>query len=106
MDGFAVFLILVIVIVAIFDYILNRREETPHQRDIRLGLLNPELFCPHCQSKGHVRTKWVSQKAGVSGGKATAALLTGGFSLLAVGLSRKQELTQANCEKYGSTWTF
>ena len=69
MDGFAVFLILVIVIVAIFDYILNRREETPHQRDIRLGLLNPELFCPHCQSKGNVRTKWVSQKAGVSGSK-------------------------------------
>ena len=106
MDGFSVFLILVIVIVAIFDILNRRREETPHQRDIRLGPLNPELFCPHCQSKGHVRTKWVSQKAGVSGSKATTAVLTGGLSLLAVGLSRKQELTQAHCDNCNSTWLF
>lgn len=45
-------------------------------------------------------------KAGVSGGKATAALLTGGFSLLAMGLSRKQRVTEAWCSNCQSTWCF
>lgn len=50
--------------------------------------------------------KAVTRKKGVSGAKATGALMTGGVSLLATGLSRKEGLTQAHCEKCGSTWDF
>ena len=64
------------------------------------------LVCPHCQSEGTVRTKQVMQKRGISGGKATAAVLTGGVSLLATGLSRKETCTEAHCSRCGSTWRF
>jgi uncharacterized paraquat-inducible protein A len=70
------------------------------------GPLNPALICPHCQTKGSVRTRQTDVKAGISGGKATAAVLTGGFSLLATGLSRMQHLTAARCGECGSSWTF
>jgi len=64
------------------------------------------MVCPHCQSRGTVKTKSVKQKKGISGGKATAALLTGGVSLLATGLSRKEKLTQARCTKCGASLEF
>jgi hypothetical protein len=64
------------------------------------------MLCPHCSARGRIRTKEVVNKRGVSGGKATAALLTGGISLLATGLSRKEEGTEAHCECCTSTWTF
>jgi hypothetical protein len=53
-----------------------------------------------------VRTKAIKKKAGVSGGKAAAAVLTGGISVLATGLSRKEAMTQAHCDGCNSTWTF
>lgn len=68
------------------------------------GRINPEIICPHCQSKGTVRTKQEKRKSGISGGKATAGLLTGGLSLLAVGLSRKQQVTQLYCGTCNMTW--
>jgi len=64
------------------------------------------MLCPHCATKGGVRTKPVTLKKGISGGKATAAIFTGGLSLFATGLSRKEENTQAHCSKCGNTWTF
>ena len=70
------------------------------------GTINPQMICPHCQTKGSVRTKPVTKKTGISGGKATAALLTGGVSMLATGLSRKEGMTQAHCESCNCTWTF
>jgi len=70
------------------------------------GELNPVLICPHCQSKGLVRTQSVKKKTGISGGKATAAILTGGISLLATGLSRKDQMTQARCGNCMSQWFF
>jgi hypothetical protein len=70
------------------------------------GSPNPKLLCQHCGERGHIHTKSIEAKAGVSGGKATAALLTGGLSLLAVGLSRKQTLTEAWCGNCKSTWRF
>lgn len=70
------------------------------------GPLNSAMVCPHCQTKGKIRTQHVTQKKGVSGGKATAALLTGGTSLLAVGLSRKEGGTQAMCMECRNTWIF
>jgi hypothetical protein len=70
------------------------------------GTINPVMFCPHCQTKGSIRSKMVSQKKGVSGGKATAALLTGGVSMLLTGLSRKESGTQALCGNCNSSWVF
>ena len=64
------------------------------------------MICPHCHAQGHIRTKHIKQKKGISGGKATAAVLTGGLSLLAVGLSRKEKATQAHCGNCGNSWVF
>jgi hypothetical protein len=81
-----------------------RREEG---RELFLhGSPNPNMVCPHCCIKGKVRTKIVVNKRGVSGGKATAALLTGGVSLLATGLSRKESGTQAWCGNCTNQWSF
>jgi hypothetical protein len=70
------------------------------------GNIYPEIICPHCQKKGYVHVKQVTNKKGVSGGKATAALLTGGISLLATGLSRKEQGSQAHCDNCSMTWSF
>lgn len=70
------------------------------------GRTNSQMVCPHCQTRGKVRSKPIDKKAGISGGKATAALLTGGLSILATGLSRKEALTQAHCDNCDSTWAF
>ena len=64
------------------------------------------MVCPHCQSRGSVTTKIVKRKKGVSGAKATGALLTLGWSLLVTGLSRKEEETEAHCTACGATWHF
>ena len=71
-----------------------------------LGRLNPAMVCPHCAATGAVYTKLVTQKIGISGGKATAALLTGGASLLVAGLSRKAKITEAHCTECNNTWHF
>lgn len=76
------------------------------EMELNYGRLNPALFCTHCQAKGYVRTHRTEQKMGISGGKATAALLTGGASLLVAGLSRKQSFTAAYCENCNSNWLF
>lgn len=73
---------------------------------LKYGPLSAQMACPHCQSRGVVHTKKVTQKKGVSGGKATAAVLTGGLSMLATGLSRKEALTEAHCVNCGATWHF
>ena len=70
------------------------------------GPLNSAMICPHCQQQGGVRTKKIDRKRGISGGKATAALLTGGVSMLATGLSRKEHITRARCTKCGNGWDF
>jgi hypothetical protein len=65
-----------------------------------------QMICPHCQMRGKVTTRPTFRKAGISGGKATAAVLTAGFSLLATGLSRKEQFTEARCSNCGSVWCF
>jgi hypothetical protein len=65
-----------------------------------------QLICPHCQTKGSVTTRKVTKKAGISGAKATGAILTGGLSILATGLSRKEQLTESHCSHCNSTWRF
>lgn len=70
------------------------------------GQTNSKLSCPHCNTIGQVRTKSVTQKKGISGGKATGAILTGGLSILATGLSRKEGATEARCTNCNSMWHF
>lgn len=72
----------------------------------RYGAPQPAFVCPHCQEKGKVLTKPIKKKAGISGAKATGAILTGGVSLLATGLSRKEAVTEAHCVNCNSTWHF
>lgn len=62
------------------------------------------LRCPHCGAVGRIKTKRVKQKAGVSGAKATGAVLTAGFSVLATGLSRKQDVTEMRCKSCKMVW--
>jgi hypothetical protein len=84
----------------------NRRKTEEENRLKELGQCNPEIICPQCQTKGNVYTKQVKAKKGISGAKATGALLTGGVSILATGLSRKENLTEAYCNKCKTTWHF
>jgi transcription elongation factor Elf1 len=62
------------------------------------------IECPHCHVKGRVTTRQIKVKRGISGGKATGAVLTAGFSILATGLSRKEMVTEAHCGNCGVTW--
>lgn len=82
-------------------------EMTPEQKDnVNFGRLNPDMKCPHCDTTGNIRTKGITQKKGISGGKAAAGLMTGGVSLLAVGLSRTEKSTEARCGKCKNVWHF
>ena len=74
--------------------------------DNAYGPLRPNVMCPHCGTAGQVRMKPVKQKKGVSGGKATGAVLTGGLSLFATGLSRKEKITEARCGHCSVVWHF
>lgn len=62
------------------------------------------IICPHCQIRGKVTSRIVRQKKGISGGKATGALLTGGLSLLGTGLSRKERATEMHCRNCNTQW--
>ena len=75
--------------------------------------INPNLVCPHCQVRGRVATSQIKSKQGISGGKATGpcslvgspfAVLTGGLSLLATGLSKKKLVTEARCGNCSMSW--
>lgn len=70
------------------------------------GAVNEKMLCPHCSTRGHVQTKKETRKAGVSGGKATGALLTAGLSLFVTGLSRKETVTAAYCGNCEAEWSF
>lgn len=87
-------------------YEKEREKKQKADKIAAFGYTSPAMICPHCQTKGQVRTKKTTQKKGISGGKATGAILTGGISLLATGLSRKEDATQAHCDKCNSTWYF
>jgi len=98
---------LVILIILAIRQAITRANMSPAERaEQDFGPLNRKLICPHCQTTAQVRTKPIQQKKGVSGGKATAALLTGGISMLATGLSRTEAHTQAHCMNCESTWVF
>ena len=72
----------------------------------RLGSKNQKIVCPHCQKAGFVRTKIIMQDKGIHGSKVAAAVITGGITVLAGGLSRKEQMTKAHCENCNSDWVF
>lgn len=69
------------------------------------GKVSNAIECPYCHVTDQVRTKSVKAKKGISGGKATGAVLTGGVSILATGLSRKEHETVLTCGNCHMTWT-
>ena len=66
------------------------------------------MVCPHCGVAGKVQTRSIKRKAGISGAKVVAGLLTGGVSLITpgVGLSRKDRATEARCANCAAEWVF
>src|SRR5204862_5525108 len=100
--GVLIFLFLIVFVTVFVIRVFNM---TPEQlAQAQWGTPNPAMVCPHCQTKGAIRTKAVKHKEGVSGAKATAAVLTAGTSLLVAGLSRKENRTQAHCTTCSVTW--
>ena len=84
----------------------NKSYSDAHKQIKKFGAINPAYVCPHCQTKGFVHTKPVVRKNGISGTKAAGAIFTGGVSILATGLSKKDNLTQAHCDNCDCTWDF
>ena len=89
-----------------------RRDQKAARGDARIAAYqqtraahDAQIVCPHCQLRGQVAARGSRDKEGVSGGKATAALLTAGASLLFVGLSRKRSRVHLYCRNCGMTWT-
>lgn len=74
------------------------------QKRINATPPNPVLVCPHCQTRGQVTAYPVTTKDGVSGAKATGAILTGGVSMLGTGLSRKSAKTRMVCGNCAQEW--
>ncbi len=68
------------------------------------GRRKPEIVCQHCQTRGLVRAHRANPKRGVSGGKMVLAFFTLGFSMLFMGLARRQPVTKFYCENCGSKW--
>jgi hypothetical protein len=101
MEGF----ILVGIVVFCF-YLLIKHDFGDDEADIMKLNKDRNIICPHCQAKGSVTTRMVKKKVGIHGGKATAALLTAGISLLGTGLSRKDKVTEAHCSNCDATWYF
>jgi hypothetical protein len=72
--------------------------------EVQYGVLNPKLQCKYCNGTESVRYKRFTRKAGFSAGKATAAVLTGGYSLLATGLSKQEGVGKFYCENCKMSW--
>src|SRR4051795_7895960 len=92
------FLSIIVLIAIVLGVIAKVKAENAEQVARAAGA--KRIVCPHCGHVGTVGTQKTKVKQGISGGKATGAILTGGISLLATGLSRKQagqKMTCGNC---------
>lgn len=99
-----VLVVIVIAVLGAFAAIAASNRTPEQQRRFSGYRPKPEVVCPHCQHRGKVETRSTDRKRGISGSKATGALLTGGISLLATGLSRHEWVTQAYCDNCQITW--
>lgn len=84
----------------------SRAQKPSFWQTVAHGPLRKDFQCPHCKRTGCVYTREVKVKAGISGGKITGAILTGGLSLLATGLARKDRKTEAYCDNCKVRWHF
>jgi len=91
-----------IILVMVFGFYLQCK--FPINSDMLPG--SQDVVCMHCRKVGMVTRKRVTKKQGISGGKATGAIFTGGFSLLFTGLSQKEKMTEAHCKACNSTWHY
>lgn len=82
----------------------GKRARAVAARDSAQRIGSNRLVCPHCQVTGRVTSKQVKMKKGVSGGKLTGAVLTGGISMLGTGLSRKEKVTEMSCGNCKTVW--
>lgn len=82
----------------------DQKAGKPQARAAAKRAQEARIVCPHCQTAGRVTTRPVKLKKGISGGKATGAILTGGVSMLATGLSRKESVTAFACSNCGVNW--
>jgi hypothetical protein len=105
-SGFFIFSVIVVAAVIGLGILAKVGDDKLKLMPLDWGPVNRVMICPHCQSKGQVRTKNVARKKGVSGSKATAAILTGGLSLLFTGLSQEDNQTEAHCCNCNNTWEF
>ena len=106
MEGAIALIVIVILIICIVKAKKPYNPEGLKKQQQQQQLASVNMICPHCQTKGSVITQQVKKKVGVSGGKATAGILTCGLSLFAVGLSRKATITEAHCSNCDSTWHY
>lgn len=95
--SWAQFVMVALVIIALGQWATSKAES--------FGPPNPHVICPHCQTTGTVRTATREVKNGISGGKATGAVLTGGLSTVATGLSQKRKVNFARCDNCEVEWT-
>lgn len=56
-----------------------------------------KIKCQFCQETGFVTIAIVPRKKGISGTKATGAVLTGGMSVILTGLSQRGQVAQLTC---------
>lgn len=106
MESLLGWIILIIIVVLIIKSKKPYNEEELNRQLEEKTEKEQNLICPHCQTKGMVTTEKVKKKTGISGAKATGAILTCGVSLLGTGLSRKDMVTEARCSNCGQTWYF
>ena len=107
--GFCGFLAAVFVITAIVQGV-RRAKMSPEQRRLQhhdstaKATVSAAMICPHCQTKGMVRTEAITENAGILQARLIGARITGGLSMLVTGPSRKEHQTQARCGKCQATW--
>lgn len=98
-----------LIIVAVFACIIIAAVRADHSPAAKVAQAEAnerqrKVICPHCHEAGGVSRRLVRRKRGISGGKATGAVLTGGVSMLATGLSRKEDVTNLSCSNCGMSW--
>lgn len=83
---------------------ITRFFENMEAKEARKREQDSHIHCIYCRRSGSVTTLRRRVKRGVSGAKATGALATGGLSIFATGLSRKQDIVEARCSHCGMSW--
>jgi hypothetical protein len=102
----AVIFIVFIVCMGLFGLMKLVEEKFPFLKGEGQDSPGSQIICPHCGVRARVTTSMSRHKTGLSGGKVAGAVLTGGASMLATGLSRKEWKTDGNCGNCGSSWSF